>query len=115
MNERSRTPSEDSVPACEVITSFRTERAMAGRRSSASPFDEVFGGEPLAEKKIVRAMTRHGKFRGVAAKPKAAASQGMLRSIAVPGFWINVAWLWPRGRFITVREALAESEAQPRS
>lgn len=80
MNERSRTPSEDSVPACVVITSFRTERAMAGRRSSTSPFDEVFGDEPLAEKTIVRAMTRHGKFRGVAAKPKAAASQGMLRS-----------------------------------
>ncbi len=44
--------------------------------------------------------------------PIAPDSQGMLRSIAVLGFWINVAWLWPRERFITVRQALAQIEAQ---
>jgi Uma2 family endonuclease len=35
-------------------------------------------------------------------------SAGFLRSVAVPGFWINVAWLWPRERFVPVREALAQ-------
>ena len=29
-----------------------------------------------------------------------------LHSVAVPGFWIDVEWLWPQGRFITVRQAL---------
>jgi hypothetical protein len=29
----------------------------------------------------------------------------------VPDFWINVAWLWPQERFITVRQALAQIEA----
>ncbi|MFQ6058751.1 MAG: Uma2 family endonuclease [Anaerolineae bacterium] len=36
---------------------------------------------------------------------------GILRSVAVPGFWINVAWLWPGERFIPVREALAQISA----
>jgi len=45
--------------------------------------------------------------------PIAPDSQGMLRSTAVPGFWINVARLWPRERFITVRQALAQIETQP--
>jgi Uma2 family endonuclease len=38
-------------------------------------------------------------------------SQGVLRSVALPDFWINVAWLWPQERFITVRQALAQIEA----
>jgi len=38
--------------------------------------------------------------------------KGMLRSTAVLGFLINVAWLWPRERFITVRQALTQIEAQ---
>jgi len=33
---------------------------------------------------------------------------GILRSVAVPGFWIDVAWLWPGERFIPVRQALAQ-------
>jgi len=45
--------------------------------------------------------------------PIAPDSQGMLRSTAVPGFLINVAWLWPRERFITVRQALTQIETQP--
>ena len=45
--------------------------------------------------------------------PSGPDSQATLRSTAVPGFWINVAWLWPRERFITVRQALAQIEAQP--
>ena len=32
---------------------------------------------------------------------------GILRSVAVPGFWINVAWLRPGERFIPVRQALS--------
>jgi len=32
--------------------------------------------------------------------------KGILHSVAVPGFWIDVAWLWPAERFIPVREAL---------
>lgn len=33
-------------------------------------------------------------------------ANGILRSVAVPGFWIDVNWLWPEGKFISVREAL---------
>jgi Uma2 family endonuclease len=36
---------------------------------------------------------------------------GILRSTAVPGFWIDVAWLWPGERFIPVRQALARISA----
>jgi Uma2 family endonuclease len=32
---------------------------------------------------------------------------GILRSVAMPGFWIDVNWLWPRDGFISTREALA--------
>jgi Uma2 family endonuclease len=35
-------------------------------------------------------------------------SDGILRSTAVPGFWIDVAWLWPGERFIPMRQALAQ-------
>jgi Uma2 family endonuclease len=40
-------------------------------------------------------------------------AQGILRSIAVPGFWIDVTWLWPTGRFVTMRQALARIESSP--
>lgn len=40
-----------------------------------------------------------------------------LHSVAVQGFWMDVEWLWPRGRFITVRRALdqilADSQQLP--
>jgi hypothetical protein len=36
---------------------------------------------------------------------------GILRSVAVPGFWIDVAWLWPSERFIPVRQALTRIRA----
>jgi len=36
---------------------------------------------------------------------------GILRSAAVPGFWIDVAWLWPGGRFIPMRQALSQINA----
>jgi Uma2 family endonuclease len=39
--------------------------------------------------------------------------QGRLRSAALSGFWIDATWLWPAGRFITVRQALARIEASP--
>jgi Uma2 family endonuclease len=45
--------------------------------------------------------------------PIAPDTEGRLRSIAVRQFWINAAWLWPSERFITVRQALAQIEAQP--
>jgi Uma2 family endonuclease len=40
-------------------------------------------------------------------------AQGILRSIAIPGFWIDATWLWPQERLITVRRALARIEAPP--
>jgi len=35
----------------------------------------------------------------------------ILRSVAVPSFWIDVNWLWPGERFIPVRQALARISA----
>jgi Uma2 family endonuclease len=40
-------------------------------------------------------------------------AHGILRSNALPDFWIMATWLWPQGRFITVRQALQQIEAQP--
>ena len=37
---------------------------------------------------------------------------GVLRSAAIPVFALRAEWLWPEGRFIPVREALAWMEAQ---
>ncbi len=39
--------------------------------------------------------------------------KGILRSVAVPGFWIEVAWLWPPESFFPVRQALARIKAKP--
>lgn len=39
-------------------------------------------------------------------------ASGILRSTAVPGFLIDVAWLWPGERFISMRQALARIEAE---
>jgi len=36
---------------------------------------------------------------------------GILASAAVPGFRIQLARLWPAGRFVALREALAWIEA----
>lgn len=33
--------------------------------------------------------------------------QGILRSVAIAGFWIDVHGLWPRDRFVPMRQALA--------
>jgi Uma2 family endonuclease len=38
--------------------------------------------------------------------------RSILRSIAIPGFWIDVRWLWPKDRFIPVRRALASILAE---
>jgi Uma2 family endonuclease len=43
--------------------------------------------------------------------PVAPDSLGILRSIAIPDFWIDATWLWPQERFISVRQALARIEA----
>jgi len=40
-------------------------------------------------------------------------THGILRSTALPSFWIDVTWLWPAARFIAVRQALAAIEAKP--
>lgn len=53
---------------------------MAGKRFAISPIEEVLAGGPLAAKDIVRVLSRHGQFRGVAAKPKATPAQWMPRS-----------------------------------
>jgi Uma2 family endonuclease len=44
-----------------------------------------------------------GRLRPVMPDP-----DGLLRSVAVTGFAIRVAWLWPAGRFIPVMAALRE-------
>ena len=36
--------------------------------------------------------------------------RGKIFSRTILGFWINTAWLWPKDRFIAVRQALAEIE-----
>jgi Uma2 family endonuclease len=38
---------------------------------------------------------------------------GRVHAMAIPGFWIDVNWLWPGDRFIPVRQALAQILAEP--
>lgn len=38
---------------------------------------------------------------------------GILKSVAIPGFWIDLRWLWPEMDFIKVRQALAAILATP--
>ncbi len=45
---------------------------------------------------------------GNAFKPVMPNAAGMIESIALPGFKLRVAWLWPGEKFIAVREALKE-------
>jgi Uma2 family endonuclease len=47
--------------------------------------------------------------------PVMPAAQNILRSAVLPGFWIDVTWLWPAGRFVTVRQALPQIEAEART
>ncbi len=35
-------------------------------------------------------------------------ANGILRPVAVPDFWLDVNWLWPRESFISIREALEQ-------
>lgn len=48
--------------------------------------------------------------RGSMFKPVMPDAQGVIRSVAVPGFQLRVDWLWPEGKFIPVRDALREME-----
>jgi Uma2 family endonuclease len=34
-------------------------------------------------------------------------ADGRLFSVALEGFWLDVAWLWPSGRFVSIRDALS--------
>ncbi len=43
---------------------------------------------------------------GEAFKPAMPDADGILHAVALPGFKLNVGWLWPSGKFIPVREAL---------
>jgi Uma2 family endonuclease len=42
--------------------------------------------------------------RLVAVRPD---GEGRIHAAAVPGFWVDVAWLWPADRFLPLRTALA--------
>ncbi len=43
---------------------------------------------------------------GEAFKPVMPDADGVLHAVALPGFKLNVSWLWPKDKFIPVREAL---------
>jgi Uma2 family endonuclease len=46
--------------------------------------------------------------RGTRFIPVMPDQDGIVRSVAMPGFWIEVAWLWPGERFIPVQQALRQ-------
>ncbi len=50
--------------------------------------------------------TEFYQLQGTRLVPVMPDAEGLLRSVAVPGFWIRVQWLWPGEHFIAVREAL---------
>ena len=44
--------------------------------------------------------------QGLRLQPVTPGPDGVVRSIALPGFRLRLDWLWPEGRFIPVREAI---------
>lgn len=56
--------------------------------------------------------TEFYQLQGTRFVPVMPAEKGILRSVAVTGFWIDVAWLWPDERFVPVRQALAQIAAE---
>lgn len=56
--------------------------------------------------------TEFYQLRGRRFIPVMPDEKGILRSVAVPDFWVDVAWLWPGERFIPVREALTRITAE---
>lgn len=55
--------------------------------------------------------TEFFQLQGMRFVPVMPDDDGILRSVAVPGFWINVDWLWPGERFIPIGEALTQISA----
>lgn len=51
--------------------------------------------------------TRFYQREGAVLKPVLPGADNRIYSAAIPGFWIDVRWLWPDDQFIRVREALA--------
>ena len=64
----------------------------------------------LSRVEVAERMTAAEFFRraGNAFKPVMPNAAGMIESIALPGFKLRLAWLWPGEKFIAVREALKE-------
>lgn len=52
--------------------------------------------------------TEFYQLQGKTLKPVMPDAEGMIHSIALPGFKLRVNWLWPAEKFISVREALKE-------
>jgi Uma2 family endonuclease len=44
--------------------------------------------------------------QGLRLQPVKPGPDGVVESLALPGFKLRLDWLWPEGRFITVREAI---------
>lgn len=44
--------------------------------------------------------------RGLRLQPVTPGPDGVVASLAIPGFRLRLEWLWPEGRFIPVREAI---------
>ena len=55
--------------------------------------------------------TEFYRLEGERFQPVMPDPDGCLRSVAVPGFAIQVEWLWPAGRFIPVMTALREIDS----
>lgn len=55
--------------------------------------------------------TEFYQLQGKRLAPVMPDAQGIIRSVAVPGFWIRVEWLWPKEKFIAVSEALRQVAA----
>ena len=102
-----------------IIAEFKRRSPSAGEIRPGATVQDIVGAYERAGVRELWLIDPYGpagtEFYQLEAQrfvPIAPVSQGMLCSTAVPGFWINVAWLWPRERFITVRQALAQIEAE---
>ena len=91
-----------------VIEVLSASTAANDRGSKFHAYESAGVGEVWLIDPYGPAGTEFYQRAGHAFKPVMPDAAGVIESIALPGFKLRVAWLWPGEKFIAVREALKE-------
>lgn len=80
---------------------MRNDRSVKFRAYEAAGVAEFWLIDPNGAKRTQ--FYRHDGQRFIHVAPN---SEGIFASTALPGFWLNVNWLWPQAQFVSVRTTL---------